>query len=163
MKKYLTLILITIALYIFDLSIAPFLAVKGYFPSLLFLFILSYSIINGTASSLWLCIFAGVLQDVYFVNAFGLNAFANIIICVIAGIIGNNIFKEKSLIPVISSFFMSALKEIILVALLFIIGKQCNYSSILYTSIYNFILSFFIYRWVYKLCSKKYMKKQWKL
>jgi len=46
MKKWI-LFLISLVLLILDNSFMPFLAIKGAFPSLLFVFAIAYSIING--------------------------------------------------------------------------------------------------------------------
>ena len=97
MKKILTVFLLTIILLILDNSVVPFLGIIGIYPSLLFVFIICYSIINDSWEGLWIGVVAGSLQDIYFANVFGVNALTNMIICVLAGQIGVNILKEKSI------------------------------------------------------------------
>lgn len=162
MKKYLVLFFITILLFIFDMAIAPFINIKGYYPSLLVLFVISYSIIYGSIPGLWLGVFAGLLQDVFFTSAFGINSFSNMLVGCIAGIIGNSILKERSIIPVISSFALCIFKMSLVSMLLFVLGLKFNYRGILYSSLYNLPFSFFIYRFTYRLSNKEYMKKVWK-
>lgn len=162
MKKYLVLFFITILLFIFDMAIAPFIAIKGYYPSLLILFVISYSIIYGSLPGLWLGVFAGLLQDVFFTNAFGINSLSNMLIGCIAGIIGNSILKERSIVPVISSFALSVLKMALVSILLLILNVKFNYKGIFYSSLYNLPFSFFIYRYTYRLSNKDFMKKVWK-
>lgn len=162
MKKILITLLYAIIFFVLDISFMPFIAIKGYYPSLLLIFSISYSIINGSWDGIWIGITAGVFQDLYFTNAFGINCLANMLICVAAAYIGNAIFKEKSLIPVISSFVLSATKGLILFGILFGLGKYFDIKKVLYVSIYNMALTFFMYKWVYKLCKKPYMQKKWK-
>lgn len=163
MKKYIVLFFITISLFIFDMAVAPFIAIKGYYPSLLILFVISYSIIYGSSSGIWLGVFAGLLQDVFFTSAFGINSLTNMLVGCIAGIIGNSILKEKSIIPVISSFVLCFFKMSLVSVILYILGLKFNYKGILYSSLYNLPFSFFVYRFTYRLSNKDYMKKVWKL
>ena len=122
MKKILVLFLLSILFFILDNVLMPFVSIRTIYPSLLLVFVMCYSIVNGTWEGLWLGVFCGLLQDVYFTSAFGLNAFVNMIVCIVAGVIGNNIFKEKRLIPVTSCFLLSFLKGILLFLILYLSG-----------------------------------------
>ncbi|WP_315116936.1 rod shape-determining protein MreD [uncultured Clostridium sp.] len=162
MRKILTLFSIVLILFIGDNSIIPFLAVKGFSPSLLFVFIVSYSIINESWEGLWLGVFAGLLQDVYFSNVLGINALVNMLSCAIAGYVGISIFKEKLLIPVATSFLLSIFKGILVFVLLYTVNVNMPLRNILFNSLYNMLVSIIMYKFVFKLCSKDYMKKKWK-
>ncbi|MEW9096651.1 MAG: rod shape-determining protein MreD [Clostridiaceae bacterium] len=162
MRKIVTLFSIVLILFIGDNSIIPFLAIKGFGPSLLFVFIVSYSIINGSWEGLWLGIFAGLLQDIYFSNVLGINALTNMLSCVIAGYVGINIFKEKILIPVATSFLLSIFKGILVFMLLYIVGVSMPLRNIFFNSLYNMLISILIYKFVFKLCNKDYMERKWK-
>ncbi|WP_097026081.1 rod shape-determining protein MreD [Clostridium peptidivorans] len=162
MKKILTLAGLTIIMVILDNSVVPFFSIKGFSPSLLFTFIISYSIVNGYSEGLWLGAFAGLFQDIYFANVLGVNALANMICAVISGFIGESIFKEKTLIPVISSFAMSIFKGILVFVILYVIGVGMSFRFVFFNSLYNLFLSIPVYRLTYKLCNKDYMKRKWK-
>jgi rod shape-determining protein MreD len=161
MKKILTLFFICVLFFILDNTLVPFFAVRGYFPSLLLVFVIFYSINNGSWEGLWIGIFSGVLQDLYFFNGFGINAFSNMLICTAAGFIGIGIFKEKGLIPVISSFVLTLAKGIIVYVILYIAKTHTPFENILYNSIYSMVVSIFMYRFIYRLCSKEYMQRKW--
>lgn len=162
MKKILVLSVLSIILFILDNVLMPFFAIKTFYPSLLFIFIICYSIVNGKWEGLWLGVFVGLLQDVYFSQGFGINAFTNMIICVTAGVVGDNIFKEKRLIPVISCFLLALFKGILVFALLYLYGIYVNMSKVFFISIYDMVLCIFMYRPIYKLCNKEYMQIKWK-
>jgi rod shape-determining protein MreD len=161
MKKF-VLTLLCILFMIIDNSILPFLAVKTYYPSILFTFVMLYSIINGKWEALWIGVFSGALQDLYFVNAFGINSLVNMLVCVTAAAIGENLFKERALIPVALSFFIGLLKYGLVYLLLFIIGQKSDYRAILYCSLYSLVLAVFMYKKVYKLSQKPFMKREWR-
>lgn len=162
MKKIFTLFIICIALLILDNSFVPFFPVKTYLPNLLLVFVICYSIINGKWEGLWIGVFSGALQDIFFSKGFGINSLTNMIICVIAGQIGTTIFKEKSLIPIASNFALSLLKGVLIFIILYFEGIYMDLSVTVYSSIYSMIISIFFYRIVYKLCEKDYMQRKWK-
>lgn len=161
MKKIFMLIFLCILFFILDNTLVPFFAIKGYYPSLLLLFVIFYSIINGSYQGIWIGVFSGILQDLYFFNGFGINTFTNMLICTAAGFIGITIFKEKMLIPVLASFFLTLAKGILVFSILYIAKIYTPFNHILYNSIYSMVVSIFMYKWVYKLCDKDYMKKKW--
>lgn len=161
MKKLITVLAICVLFLILDNTLVPFFAVKGYFPNLLLLFVICYSIVNGSWEGIWVGILSGILQDIYFYNGFGINTLTNMLVCVAAGFIGNGIFKEKSLIPIVSSFILSFAKGVLAFAVLYIVKQYTPFKHILFDSIYTTVVSIFMYRWVYKLCQKEYMQRKW--
>lgn len=162
MKKILVLVLISIVLLVLDNTLMPFLAIRTYYPSLLFIFSICYSIINGKWEGLWLGIFTGLLQDLYFLDIIGINAFTNMLVCVLAAILGENIFKEKRLVPVVFSFFLSVLKGIILFVILYINGIKIEFISVFYVALYTMVITIIIYRSIYKLSQRRFMKREWR-
>lgn len=163
MKKILTLLLCILGFTFIDNCIAPFISIKGYYPSFLFVFIISYSIINEGWSCVIIGIAAGFLQDIYLFNGIGVNLFLDMILCFAAGAIGKSLFKEKALIPTIIIFLMSFIKGILMFVILYLCKSYSDISFSLYGSIYNFVLGIFMYIWVYKLCQKDYMITKWRL
>lgn len=162
MKKIVTVLLICFVLAVLDNAFVPFFAIRGCYPSLLLVFALCYSIVNGKWEGLWVGILSGLLQDVFFINGFGVHALINMIICTIAGEIGTNIFKEKSLVPVVSNLILSLLKGILILIVLYASGIYVNLDITAYSSLYNMIVSIIAYKLVYNLCQKEYMQRKWK-
>lgn len=162
MKKILTLIGITLLLTILDNTLVTFFAIKSVYPSLVLIFIISYSIINGEKEAILLGIFSGAIQDLYFFNGLGVNMLTNMVICYIAAVVGKSIFKEKSFVPIVSTLFLSILKGIIILIILYLMDIKINTENILYTSLYNMVLSIILYRYVYKLSETKFIKKEWR-
>jgi rod shape-determining protein MreD len=162
MKKVIVLVLLSIIFFILDNVFMPFIAIRGVYPSILLVFCILYSIQNGKWEGMWLGIFCGLLQDVYFTNILGLNAITNMAICLIAGELGAKIFKEKKLLPVFCSFLLVFLKGTAIFLLLYYLGTFVDFSRVLFVSIYDTIISIIIYGWVYKLCQKEFMQIRWK-
>ncbi|AJA48429.1 Rod shape-determining protein MreD [Clostridium pasteurianum DSM 525 = ATCC 6013] len=162
MKKFLTLIIIIFILMVMDNSVMPFAAVYGYYPSLLFIFALSYSIINDRFSALGMGIITGVLQDVFFPNVFGINILLNMLLCVLAGEIGRNLFREKRLMPVVSVSGLILFKGILIFIILDVMHIQISLYSSLIIAVYSLIITIFAYKFVFNLCKKDYMIRKWK-
>lgn len=162
MRKILILFLLSILFFMLDNVLVPFLAIKTIYPSLLLVFIICYSIVNGKWEGLWLGVFCGLLQDIYFANVFGLNALINMIICITAGLIGDNIFKEKILIPVVACFSLSFLKGALLLTVLYFLKTNIDFKDIFFIALYDTVISVIVYKKVYRLCQKEYMQKKWK-
>ncbi|NEZ45663.1 rod shape-determining protein MreD [Clostridium niameyense] len=162
MKRSFILGIILILLTILDNSFMPFIAIRGIYPSLLFIFIISYSIINGKLEGTLIGVFSGILQDIYFNNIFGINALLNMILCLIAAEIGVNIIKKKRVIPVITCFILSVVKGLLMVLINYILKVNINYNTIIYSSIYSAVIAIIMYRIIYNFCNTKYMEKDWK-
>lgn len=160
MKKF-VLALICISFFIIDSSIMPFLSIKGSMGSFLFTFIICYSIINGSWEALGIGVIVGVFQDIYMVKGLGINALTNMILCLIAAKIGEGIFKEKRFIPTIVIILGSVARGVIIFALLYIARQQSDLAGLLWTSVYNGVISIFMYKRVFKLMQKPFMKKEW--
>ena len=161
MKKWI-LFLISLLLLILDNSFMPFLAIKGVFPSLLFTFAIAYSIINGKKEAVIIGIMSGLLQDIYFYNGFGVNALINMLICLLAAVIGENIYRNKKLIPTISMMFLYILKVFLLFIILKISGKKINVELGIYASVYSSVVMFLGYNSVLRLYDMNYKKKSWR-
>lgn len=162
MKKVILLISLIFGFFIIDNSFMPFVAIKGYYPSLLFLFCICYSIVNGSSEGMWLGMLAGMLQDIFFTNTFGINSLTTMLMCVLAGVVGKNLFKEKKIIPIVTTFFITFLKGLMVLAILYAIGQHTGLQGVFYTSFYTMIVSIVMYKWVYNLCQKKYMERKWR-
>jgi len=162
MKKILTVVFLCILFLILDSTLMPLLKMHDAYPSLIFTFAVCYSIVSSPKNAVIIGVFTGALQDLYFFNGFGINMLSNMLICVIAANIGKNIFIEKSILPIISSFILSVLKGLSVFCLLFLVKQYTNIETIFYQGIYNLVVCIFMYRFTYKLSQKEYMKTNWK-
>ena len=162
MKRILTLVFLCILFLILDNTLMPLLKIHGAYPSLIFTFALCYSIVSSPKDALIIGVFTGMLQDLYFFNGFGINMLCNMLVCVAASNIGKNIFIEKSLVPILSSFVLSLAKGLVVFSLLFTIKQNTDVEVILYQALCNLIACIFMYKFTYKLSKKEHMKKEWR-
>lgn len=163
MKKIIYLFLITLLLFILDNTLVTFVAINHIYPSILLVFIISYAIINGSLEGMILGVLAGAFQDLYFSKYIGINMLSNMIICLLAAEIGKSIFKDKSIVPIVSTFFLSFIKGLFVLGVLFLLRvKTTGISVVLYKALYDMVISVLLYRLVFKLSETKTMKKEWR-
>lgn len=106
---------------------------------------------------------AGVLQDIYMPGILGMNMLVNMIICIIAAKVGESIFKEKSIIPVVATFLLSVLKSILIYVLLILVKKSNGFLHLIpYKGLYDMVLAVFMYKIILKFSESKTIKKEWR-
>lgn len=108
-------------------------------------------------------ILAGAFQDLYFSKWIGINMLSNMVICLLAAEIGKSIFKDKSIVPIVSTFFLSFIKGLFVLGVLFLLRvKTAGITVVLYKALYDMVISVLLYRFVFKLSETKTMKKEWR-
>ncbi|AQR97654.1 rod shape-determining protein MreD [Clostridium saccharoperbutylacetonicum] len=158
----LIIILVSIGLVILDNSLVPFFSIKGAYPSLLFTFAIAFSLINKKEKAVFIGVVSGVLQDIFFFNGFGVNSLVNLLLCLLASIIGAGIIKNKRLIPVILTFFITIIKYIAIFAIFHLLNMEVDLSKSIIMGIYNAVVMFFVYKLVIKIYDDEYTKQRWR-
>ena len=154
--------LVSIGLVILDNSLVPFFSINGAYPSILFTFAIAYSIINGKEKATFIGAVSGVLQDVFFFHGFGVNSLLNLLLCLLASIIGEGIVKNKRLIPVISIFFITIIKYIGVIIIFYLLDIDIQFSKSIIMGIYNGVVMFFVYKLVMNVYDDEYSKQRWR-
>jgi rod shape-determining protein MreD len=158
----LIIILVSIVLLILDNSFVPFFSIKGAYPSLLFVFAIAYSLINGKEKATFVGVVSGMLQDVFFFQGFGVNSVLNLLLCLLASAIGSGIVKNKRLIPIVSTFFITIIKYIGVFIIFYSLNIHIEFPKSIVMSIYNSIVMFFAYKIVINIYDDEYSKQRWR-
>ena len=158
----LIIILVSIGLVILDNSLVPFFSIKGAYPSLLFAFAIAYSIINGKEKAIFIGVVSGILQDIFFFHGFGVNSLLNLLLCLLASIVGEGIVKNKRLIPVVSIFFITIIKYIGVFVIFYLLDIDIQFSKSIIMGIYNGVVMFFAYKVVMNIYDDEYSKQRWR-
>lgn len=160
--KRVVLIGVAIILLVLENAVLPFYSFRGAYPSLLFVFAIAYSIINGKKEAVFIGIVTGFLQDIFFFQGFGINIFCNLLLCVLASYIGEGIFKQNRLIPVFSSFVISILKIVLITILLMLFNEKIDVEMSFYSAVMNTIVMFLGYKIVLTTSEKYITKDAWR-
>lgn len=102
------------------------------------------------------------MQDIFFYNGFGINALINMLICLIAAIIGENIYREKKLIPVISVILLYLLKILAVFTIFKLMGRSINIQVGMFTALYSSVVMFLGYDFVLRIYNIEYKKRSWR-
>ena len=158
------LCLISVVLLILDNSLLPSFSIYGAYPSLLFTFAITYSLLKKKNDALFIGILSGVLQDVYFFNGFGINCFINMLLCIAASAIGDSIVKNKRIIPVVSMFFITMIKFAALFIILYFIDMSFGLGVVrmIIISVENAIITFIIYNYLSRKIEENGSDQQWR-
>ena len=160
--KRIVVIAISLLLLILENTILPSYSIMQGYPSILFVFAIAFSIVNGKEDAMFIGIVSGLLQDLFFINGFGINLLVNFLLCLLAANIGQGIFKNNRLIPVISCLILSILK-IVMIAILFIFfGKKINLNMALISALLNTIVMVIGYKFVLTTSKKYWKKDEWR-
>ena len=162
MKKIIIL-LISVVLLTLDNTILPFYFAEWGFPSLLFVFTIALSIIRGKDEAIIIGIISGFLQDIFFFRGFGANMLLNMLLCVLAASIGDSIFKENKLIPVITCFILSILKVFGVAIILQLFSESINMRTALISAMLNAVVMLLVYKKVFSLSEKYFEADKWRL
>lgn len=160
--KRIIVIAISLFLLILENTILPSYSIMQGYPSILFVFAIAFSIINGKEDAMFIGIVSGLLQDLFFINGFGINLLVNFLLCLLAAKIGEGIFKNNRIIPVITCLIISILK-IIMIAILFILfDKKINLNIAVMSALLNSIVMVIGYKFVLTTSKKYWKKDEWR-
>lgn len=161
MRRFI-IVLISIILLILDNSLSPFISIKGIYPSLLFIFAIAYSIINGKKEAVFIGVISGLLQDIFFFNGFGINALVNMLCCLFAGLVGEGIWRNKKLIPVGTMFVTTSLRVFGIFIIMYLLRIKVDVLRGIFAGLYNSIIMFFAYPLFYKFLYNDEEKTKWR-
>ncbi len=151
--------------FVLESTIFQYTGIFGVKPDFTIMLIVSYSIMRGSVYGGFIGLFSGLLNDLFYGMAFGINSLSYMLTGYIIGQSKENVFKD-SLIP---PFIFNVIGVFIYQSLFYIISYlskinisyiQALLSMIIPQSIYNGILGVIVYKYIYKLDEKAFMDKR---
>ena len=148
--KRIYLIIILVLLLIIDNTLLPSYSIAGAFPSLLFVFAMAYSVIRGKNEALFIGIVSGFLQDLFFFSGFGCAK------------IGESIFKENRIVPILIALFISTLKVLGVVIIFKLFAISIDMKVALLSAVLNTICMMLFYRFILNMLDKYLDRNTWR-
>jgi len=118
--------MVLILLYALQTSLLTFISFDGFSANLMLLMTVSVAFLRGHEKGAFFGFMAGLLQDATTGSYFGLAMFSYMTIGLIFGKFSVNLFRDQSLLPVISSIPALALHFAITIAFLFMLDLQID-------------------------------------
>lgn len=142
--------------YALQTSLLTYLSFDGFSANLMLLLTVSIAFLCGHEKGVCFGFMAGLLQDATTGSYFGLATFSYMTVGLIFGKFSVNLFREQSLLPVISSIPALALHFAITISFLFLLGRQIDLVKFLKfdfwpTAIMQVVLAYPVHRLVLSL------------
>ena len=142
--------------YALQTSLLTYLSFDGFSANLMLLLTVSVAFLRGHEKGVCFGFMAGLLQDATTGSYFGLATFSYMTVGFIFGKFSVNLFREQSLLPVISSIPALALHFAITISFLFLLGRQIDLVKFLKfdfwpTAIMQVVLAYPVHRLVLSL------------
>lgn len=154
--------MLMILLYALQTSLLTFVSVDGFSANLMLLLTLSIAFLRGNKYGVFFGFMAGLLQDATSGSYFGLATFSYMTIGLIFGKFSVNLFRDQSLLPVISSIPALVIHFAITIGFLFLLDRQIDLVRFLRedfwpAAIMQVVLAYPVHRLVVEL--NEYSKK----
>ena len=154
--------MLMILLYALQTSLLTFVSVDGFSANLMLLLTLSIAFLRGNKYGAFFGFMAGLLQDATSGSYFGLATFSYMTIGLIFGKFSVNLFRDQSLLPVISSIPALVIHFAITIGFLFLLDRQIDLVRFLRedfwpAAIMQVVLAYPVHRLVVEL--NEYSKK----
>ena len=129
-------------------------------PDLLLAIVISISLLYGKETGFFTGLFAGILQDLISGNIFGLNALSKMIIGYTLGLIESKVFKENTLLTIVSAIIATFLNAAFLSIFLYILNYKIEpfyffINHFILSLIFNIIITVPIHHVLHKFFVKK--------
>lgn len=134
----------------------------GVKPDVVFIVVLGFSLLNGSAEAIILCLFAGLLQDILYNSAIGVVTLPLLIVCYITGLISKSVFRENTFVAFVFVFSGTLLYNLIVMFSMVLMKYEFNFIKsfidiALLQAIYNSIITIFGYK--YLIALNKYINE----
>ncbi|HSL86539.1 MAG TPA: hypothetical protein VK861_06365 [Bacteroidales bacterium] len=149
-------------LLLIDQTIIPFLSVYDSYGSVLFTFFGLFAMMTDYDDAILVAVIAGVMQDLFFPYAFGLNTIINLFIYLGLSKVGLTLKEGRKTIPVLFVTLAQGAKTIVMLLILFIFGIRGHYISVFVTPLYTLVIGMVIYRIVVAYSRIPVVKKEWR-
>lgn len=148
--------LLLVLCYSLQTSLLTFINFDGFSANLMLLLTVSIAFLRGHEKGVFFGFMAGLLQDSTTGSYFGLATFSYMTIGFIFGKFSVNLFRDESLLPVISSIPALAIHFAITIAFLFLLDKQIDVVKFMredfwFVAIMQIVLAYPVHRLVLAL------------
>ncbi len=155
--------MLMILLYALQTSLLTFISFDGFSANLLLLLTVSIAFLRGNEYGAFFGFMAGLLQDATSGSYFGLATFSYMTIGLIFGKFSVNLFRDESLLPVISSIPALVIYFAITIGFLFLLDYQIDLAKFIREdfwpmAIMQVVLAYPVHKIVVKL--NEYAKKK---
>ena len=158
--KFLLLFIICIFFFLLDISVIPLFTINGSYTSLTSVYFFICCMNIEKYEIVYFSVVIGFLQDVFFINGFGVNIFLNIILGVLFYYVSIKYNKNKYFLSVLIVSIFCIFKSFITnIFLMIFLGVGISGLYMIYELIYIFVFSAFLYLFLGRIFKGRLFKK----
>ena len=136
--------------FVLQSTVFQWISFGGIVPNILIVLVISYGLMRGDVSALFLGFFAGLLVDIFFASFIGLNAFIYMFIGYFAGKFHRIFIPEDIKLPLALIIFSDLLYNFAYYVFVFLLRGRFNFSFYFFKImipelVYTMLVSLFIY------------------
>jgi len=151
--------------FILESTLFQYTRVFGVKPDFTIILITSYAIMRGSGYGEFIGLASGLLQDIFYGNAIGVNGFSYMLTGYLIGQSNENVFKDSYIPSIVFNIGAVFIYQHIFFLITYFTKSQVLYTHALMNiiipqSIYNAILGPIIYRFLLRLDEKEFMSKK---
>ncbi|QCX32491.1 rod shape-determining protein MreD [Caloramator sp. E03] len=167
MKKYAYIIFIAIIAIVIQQSLISSINIFGAKFDIVYVLIICFSLLRNELESVVFALICGIIRDSFFPFVFGINCIIYIITAFLLAKLQKRIYRDSLIIPVFFTFVFTILKTILYYSYFYIASIKFDFKVhvsqlIFLESVYNSIVSIFLYRITKNICLKDVMQEEWK-
>lgn len=125
------IVLIAIANFIVQTTLAPYMRIYGIAPNTALILVVVISMLGGLGRGLTFAVVAGVLQDLFFSKALGVHTLIYCLLALGVGLIENKLFKDNRLTPTVLIVGSTLLFYLITYSMLYFADEVNSFSFVL--------------------------------
>ncbi len=147
------------SLFVLETSLMPYFSFRGVGSDFLLLFAVSFTILQGNRLGIFSAFCFGLLEDIVTGSFFGVRTLAKMAAAFVCGFFSNRVFKEQTILPLVSSLGATAIQYGVIFMLIYLLGYEPKVSTtvkdiLLPQLAFNFVFALPIHRLVVLLCDK---------
>lgn len=158
---------ILLVLISFQNSLFEYIKIFGVKPDIVLVFVICITLIKGNPMGTIVGVAGGVLEDIFFQGAFGMNSIACMLTAFAIGNVERKVFKDSVFVPGFFVFTGTIVKELIVYLFLYLSRTNSNITVVLTNkivpeAIYNTIFAVLFFRYIAKISNKYLTEQTWK-
>lgn len=159
---------VLLILVVLQNSVFEHIKVFGVKPDIVITFVICYTLIFGNPRGTIVGIAGGLLEDIFFGGAFGINSLACMLTAFLIGSIESVLYKDNIFIPGLFTITGTVIKELIVFFFLYLIRMDLSFSTVfmnivLPEAVYNSVLTIVFYRYMKAMSTKYFPEQIWRL
>ncbi len=155
------LTLIVVVNFLLQTTIFQYFRIAGILPNTALIIVVVVSILSGRKKGITAGVLAGILQDLFFSRAIGVNTGIYVLIGYIIGGLEKKLFKDNNLTPLFLINFSTVFYHLVYLIIMYFFKIPINFWSIfrriiIIEAIYNALIGIIVYKWS---CSQLYRNR----